>query len=209
VLGAVAKPGVVELPRGSSDLISALAAAGGLAKDAGTKVDVLHHEPSTLMASQPGESLAHGPSDVRLASHAGPAQPTTPIGFAPPPLPNGSHPGAGANVTNEPLSTPRATRIDLAQIHQTTGVNHELADRDVVMVLPEEKQVIHVTGLVLRPNQFEISPRRDIRLLDAIALAGGAKSPLADKVFVIRQLPTMREPNATAAKICAWLRAIW
>ena len=39
VIGAVEKPGVYELPRGSS-LLSALVAAGGMSKDAGTEVEL-------------------------------------------------------------------------------------------------------------------------------------------------------------------------
>jgi polysaccharide biosynthesis/export protein len=194
VIGAVAEPGVVELPRGSSDLISALAAAGGLADDASTEVDVLHHDQATFMAAQPGQTVAHGSNEIRLASHAGAASRATPIGFEPPPLAGGDSTSVAVPAVAEPVSLPRTTRIDLAQVDQRDSVNHELDDRDVVMVLPEEKRVIHVTGLVYKPNQFEISPDRDMHVLDAIAMAGGTKSPLADKVFVIRQLPDMQEP---------------
>jgi polysaccharide export outer membrane protein len=62
------------------------------------------------------------------------------------------------------------------------------------MVLPQEKQFIHVTGLVRLPNQFELTRHQDVTVMDAIALAGGVSSPVADKVFVIRRLPDMKEP---------------
>ena len=40
VVGAVKKPGVYEIPRGSSDLLAAIVTAGGLADDAGTEVEI-------------------------------------------------------------------------------------------------------------------------------------------------------------------------
>lgn len=173
VLGAVAGPGVVELARGSSDLASALAAAGGLSDDAGTEVDVLRHGNSAVAAG----AVPTDGARVQLASYNG--VPGAGPGFAPPALADQASTGA--------------VRIDLANVeHGVAG--YELADRDVVMVLPEKKRVIHVTGLVEKPDRFEVSPKLDVRVLDAITMAGGISSPLADKVFVIRQLPEMAEP---------------
>jgi polysaccharide export outer membrane protein len=40
VIGAVEKPGVYDLPRGSSALLAALVAAGGLTDEAGTEVEI-------------------------------------------------------------------------------------------------------------------------------------------------------------------------
>ena len=54
--------------------------------------------------------------------------------------------------------------------------------------------MIHVAGLVNTPNEFELPPDKDVRVLDAIAMAGGLKSPVADKVYVIRQMEKMPEP---------------
>lgn len=42
---------------------------------------------------------------------------------------------------------------------------------------------------------------QDIHLLDAIALAGGRSSPVADKVFVIRRLDNQSEPLVIQASI--------
>jgi polysaccharide export outer membrane protein len=85
-------------------------------------------------------------------------------------------------------------RIDLSQATSGTSQNCPLDDRDVVNVLPQEKRLIHVTGLVRKPDQFELMRDKDIRVLDAIAMAGGTTTTFADKVFVIRQLPNMVEP---------------
>jgi polysaccharide biosynthesis/export protein len=61
--------------------------------------------------------------------------------------------------------------------------------------------VIHVTGLVKTPDQFELPHDKDIRVLDAIAMAGGTTSPVADKVFVIRQLPNSTQPAVIKVSI--------
>jgi polysaccharide export outer membrane protein len=42
---------------------------------------------------------------------------------------------------------------------------------------------------------------KDIRVLDAIAMAGGATTSFADKVYVIRQLPNMAEPAVIQVSI--------
>lgn len=169
VLGAVSKPGVVSLPRSSCDLASALAAAGGLSTDAGTKVEVLHRGGSRLAAGQQPKRSGGDTTGVKLASF------------------------------NDPMSSsvdpaPEVTRIDLAQAGGDGPENRKLDDRDVVMVPPQVKRVIHVTGLVKKPDQFTLTRDKDIHVLDAIAMAGGTTSPVADKVFIIRHLPNMPEP---------------
>jgi polysaccharide export outer membrane protein len=186
VMGAVVKPGVVELPRGSSDLISALAAAGGMKEEASLQIDVLRHSGSALAASRvqkANSSEAPGQRGIQLASYSSPVAPQ----IAPPRM----------------LPTPEATRIDLAQSDRPTGIDFHLGDRDIVMVHPKEKRVIHVTGLVQKPDQYEMPYDKDVHVLDAIAMAGGIKSPLADKVFVIRQFPDMPEPAVIKLSIAS------
>lgn len=161
VLGAVDQPGVKELPKGSCDLARAIAAAGGLTDEAGTKVDIVRYSTQPFIAD--GATPQVGPDGVVFASY------------------NSATP-------------PQTTRIDLAQTPTNSHTNYTLGDRDVVMVLPHEKQFIHVTGLVKLPNQFELPRHQNVTVMDAIALAGGVSSPVADKVFVIRRLPNQAEP---------------
>ena len=66
VVGAVEEPGIHELPRGSSYLLSAIVAAGGLADDAGTKVEVRHPGGVGRLGVPPGEA---GPSPVQPATY--------------------------------------------------------------------------------------------------------------------------------------------
>jgi protein involved in polysaccharide export with SLBB domain len=165
VLGAVAEPGVKELPKGSCDLARALAAAGGLTEEASTKVDVVCYSTQTIMANSINDQSPARSGDVQLASYQTPTE-----------------------------APPQSTRIDLAMAQTKSHASYSLGDRDVVMVLPQEKQFIHVTGLVQTPNQFELPRNQDVTLMDAIALAGGVSSPVADKVFVIRRIDGDPEP---------------
>jgi len=192
VMGAVAKPGVVELPRGSSDLASALAAAGGLSVDAGTQVEILHRGSQSMLASQNAEPSDKNNNGVKLAAYNELAPST---GNPPPAL------GAPNQFQSAPPASADMTRVDLAQSGAASSEGRKLADRDVVMVQPREKRYIHVTGLVTKPNQFELTRDKDTRVLDAIALAGGTTSIVADKVYVIRQLPNMPTPAVIKVSI--------
>ncbi len=201
VMGAVDDPGVHEVPRGTSDLLSALAAAGGLTEEAGTEVEVLRNSSPSFLAQAEGrfkENTGEATDGVSLASYPGPPTPSSDnVGPAPlfgttsPPYSGPSGPSAG----------PRSYRIDLAQADPNGRNNYALGDRDVVMVFPEKKRVFHVSGLVHKPNQFEIPNDQDIRLLDAIAMAGGRNSPVADKVFIIRHVEDEPEPIIIKASI--------
>jgi polysaccharide export outer membrane protein len=175
VLGAVKEPGVKELRKGSSDLARALAAAGGLTEEASTKVDVLRNSAETFMADGSAKPQAAGQDGVVLASY-----------------------DAG---TGNAAPTARTERVDLAMAATKTTPNYTLGDRDVVMVLPQDKQFIHVTGLVRLPNQFEMPRHQDITVMDAIALAGGVSSPMADKVLIVRRLPEMTTPAVIEVSI--------
>lgn len=193
VMGAVAKPGVVELPRGSSDLASALAAAGGLSPDAGTHVEIMHRGSTLLETPNAVAPRRDGAGGVKQASYNEPVNSQRGPLFAAPapnqPLATQSSDPPAHEPTDSEMS-----HIDLAQAGAATPESRKLADRDVVMVQPREKRLIHVTGLVHNPNQFELTRDKDIRVLDAIAMAGGTTSVVADKVFVIRQLPNMQAP---------------
>jgi len=169
VLGAVAEPGTHRIPRGSSNLIAAIAAAGGFTEEAGTEVEVLHQASNYLADTTPASA-----SPVQQAS------------FQAPPL---ERPAA------------RTERIDLAMAAPHKRQNLLLGDQDVVMVHPADKRVVHVAGLVRLPNQFEMPKDQDLYVLDAIAMAGGKSSSVADKVYVIRRLSENEEPKVIQLSI--------
>jgi polysaccharide export outer membrane protein len=199
VLGAVTKPGVVELPHGASDLASAIAAAGGLAKDAGTQVEILRQSSPSFLAGQRTDRSANSSSAVQLASYNETTNPKNAPFAAPAPLEIHGQPAPLTAAWRPPPS--ELTRIDLAQAAAAPPQSRKLEDRDVVMVLAEDKRVIHVTGLVRKPDQFELVRDKNIRVLDAIAMAGSTTSVVADKVYVIRQFPNMPEPAVIEVSI--------
>ena len=207
VLGAVVKPGTHELPRNSSDLLAALGAAGGLTKEAGAEVEILRQASPTFLA---GADAA--PADLEVVQTAYADLNT---GIDPPPPP-GDKPSQdmgselasrGVPAPGAQTNGPQLLRVDLARAANQIGRDYRLDDRDVVMVKPRDKQLIHVTGLVHKPGQFELPSDQDVRLLDAIAMAGGCNSPVGDKVFIIRRVPDRAEPVVIQASVSRAKRA--
>ncbi len=180
VLGAVSEPGLHKLPKNSCDVLSAIAAAGGLTDEAGFDVEVLRHSSAYLASTGPSEA-------------ADPA-PLTPEGAI-------QQTGYAFEGPALKQSGPEVERICLAEASTGQAQPRALGDRDVVMVLPKEKQVVYVTGLVNRPDQFELPEDQPLRLLDAVAMAGGMTSPVADKVIVIRQSQEGGEPASISASL--------
>ncbi|NLF31290.1 MAG: hypothetical protein GX591_10440 [Planctomycetes bacterium] len=62
---------------------------------------------------------------------------------------------------------------------------------NVEAVLKQES-LFSVAGAVIRPNRYQI-PRREFRLLEALALAGDVSQPNLEYVYVIRQSEAARE----------------
>ena len=69
------------------------------------------------------------------------------------------------------------------------------------MVRKLPPRYVHVIGLVQKPNRFELPPGEDVRILDAIAMAQGLKISLADRAYVIRQIPNAAEPVVVEVSI--------
>ena len=192
VFGAVKEPGVHELPRGNCDLLSVLAAAGGLTEDADTLIEIVRQPSATssLHASQEPTPTTPQPDEkqngeVQLAAYQRLARPPAPNAFPQQPT-----------VPNS-----QTVRIDLSKNPFNGNTDYRLSDRDVVRVVRRQKEVVHISGLVTRPGQFEIPHQQDIHLLDVVALAGGLSSPIADKVIVIRRIENNPEPLVIKASL--------
>ena len=173
VAGAVNNPGAYDLPRGSSSLMAALIAAGGLNEEAGTDVEIRH-------------------TDLRQASRNGP------------PMAQAANGDDGSvTLASYEDASPAVTRVDLTAA--TTGVVTvpELHDGDVVHVAKRTLKPIHVIGLVRKPGEFPYPTDQEIRVLDALALAGGVSNPVAEDVLVIRHAPGSSEPARIAVSIQA------
>jgi polysaccharide export outer membrane protein len=179
VVGAVNKPGVRELPRGATSLMAALVAAKGLSKDAGTMVQIRHTDQrqgaiNRLPAPQATDGV--DPS-ATLASYQ-----------------------QSSSATATPAIA--TTTVDIAAAAGTIKVP-ELHDGDVVYVTKRTLRPIHVIGLVSKPGEFPYPTSREIRVLDALALAGGVSNPVAEDVVVIRQMPGAPEPARIVVSIQA------
>lgn len=190
VLGAVNEPGAHELPRGGSDLVSALAAAGGLTDEAGTEVEIIRQpQPGTFLSDASNTTPIDGQTsdgEVQLTAYQS-------LGKAPP--------NKTANLPSLGWSAPQKMKIDLSGRTRTSGADFRLKDRDVVRVIPRQQEAIHVDGLVQKPGRFELPIDEDVHLLDAVAMAGGRSSPVADKVYVIRRLEHRPEPLVIQASL--------
>ena len=71
----------------------------------------------------------------------------------------------------------------------------------VVVVLEKAQQSVSVIGLVQRPGNYELPTDETLRLLDAIALAGGLRVSVANRVQVIRRVPDREEPVVIQASL--------
>jgi polysaccharide export outer membrane protein len=165
VVGAVKKPGVYDLPRGSSSLLAALVAAEGLSKEAGLEVEIRRGTTRGRPGAVPGATS-------RLAS--------------------GGDAGGQTVAYQEPEAAlpglPPTITINLAEAARDRRAGYTLEDGDVVHVAKRTLRPIYVQGLVRKPGEFEYPVNQELRLLDALALAGGISNPVADQVLVIREV---------------------
>jgi polysaccharide export outer membrane protein len=179
VMGAVEEPGVYELPLAGSSLLDAITMAGGLADDADMVVEVrqTHGLPPPIKGPLQRED------DTRIAG----ASYDSTIG------PN--HISGG----HAPLSIHQINLVTAAAGQPIP--ERRLNDGALVTVKRRSARVVRVLGLVKNPSQIELPPNKDIRLLDAIAEAGGLRTSIANKVLVIRQIPGSFQPVVVKASI--------
>ena len=177
VVGAVEEPGDYDLVASQADLLSALLAAGGLAEDADTVIEIRHSVPAnTVVPAGGGETLNGG--EFAQVSHYD-AVPTA---------------GESNKIQANSLAG-GMTRIDLvAATQQARPTPIRLQDGDVVTVRKRKPDYFHVIGLVNRPDRYELDSSEGARVLDAVAMAGGLKQSLADRVIVVRQVENNPQP---------------
>ena len=159
VAGAVKKPAVYDLPRGQCDLMSAISKAEGLDESAGTQVVIRN------LSKNPGgrpESIAGAPGNA---------------------IDTIGHQVDGVSSGSDTV------RIDLVSATKNGTGGYQLEDGAMVYVEKRDPEPLHVIGLVMKPGRFEFPIAEELRVTDAIALAGGLSSVAADKIFVIRRKP--------------------
>jgi polysaccharide export outer membrane protein len=159
-------------------------------------VHELPRKSSTLLAAlvaAGGLSKEAGP-DVEIRHSKPPS--------APPPGPGASPEGA-LTAHEQPLDGPAGmvVRVNLAASGQDRKASCLLEDGDVIHVFKRELEPVAVIGLVTKPGTFEFPANRPLRVLDALALAGGTSNPVADKVILIRRPAGKPEPVTIALTI--------
>lgn len=181
VIGAVKEQGVFSIPRRSSDLVAALVAAGGLASDAGTAIEIRQPVGTGDSPRARDYIAAFGADGVMPAGHS----------EAEPDL-NG-----GAQWSQRP----RIIRVNLSQAAEDGTQGYALADGAIVRVEKRDPMPIHVMGLVSKPGRYEYPVAEEMRLLDVIAQAGGLTSAVADKIYVIRKVGSKKNSVVIVASL--------
>jgi polysaccharide export outer membrane protein len=101
-------------------------------------------------------------------------------------------------------SAPVANRnvtINLRDVTEGRQGDYHLEQGSVVMVQKKPPRKFSVIGLVNRPGQYEGLNDQDVRLLDAIAMAGGRRLELADKVQIYRTIDGNDQPVVIEASV--------
>ena len=172
VIGAVEEPGDYDLPIANCNLLSALSVAGGLAADAERYIEIRQPPSPRSLPNQPGGPEFAGPANFQQVAYNSPLEPIA-----------------------QPAATVQQIRVDLVTATQTPASHgYNLRDGSVIMVRKRPPRYIHVLGLVNHPDQFNLPPNQNVRLLDALAMAGGRKLSIANRVLVVRQVPGSSEP---------------
>jgi polysaccharide export outer membrane protein len=178
VVGAVNAPGCHQLPRGASSLLAAINAAGGLSKEAGTEIEIRHTDSREASTQQPQASSVANNSDgsdksVQLASF------------------EQTIPNTGLGMTKIDLQAAAAGSIRVPDLH----------DGDVVNVARRKLPSVYVLGLVRKPGEIKFPTNQELRMLDALAMAGGVSNPVAEEVLVIRKVQNSPDPVRISVSI--------
>ena len=170
VIGAVNKPGTIELRPGNCDLLQAITAAGNLSDDAGTIVEVRHpgFQPGTAPEER-SPAVADGAADGVISA-------------------------GGESVTATPTGA-KTLKVDLASIGKEGVGIPTLTDGTVIWVDKQDPLPLTVVGLVNAAGQFEFPVGQSLSVLDAISLSRGISSPVANKIYVIRKRSGVAEPQ--------------
>ena len=105
---------------------------------------------------------------------------------------------AGYSVSANTDHSDQVLRINLVEATQTGSAGYYVPDGATVMIEKRDPEPIHVMGLVKKPNRYDFPYDREVHVLDAVAMAGGLSSTVADKVYIIRPIP---EGNGQTAVI--------
>jgi protein involved in polysaccharide export with SLBB domain len=217
VLGQVKNPGIYEA-KNNWRLTQALAAAGGLSVDTDlAAVTVNRNNRKLLDASllpllkdptrasnillQTGDSVRFYERKLNVSVTGAVARPGI---YS---VPIGSGIAQAVGLAGGSISTSALTRASVrrangeiipvnlfkALIENDAASNLPLVEGDLIVV-PEQKDRISILGAVAKPGFFPLEDGRDLKLADAIALAGGSTSNAALTRAVLRRADGTEKP---------------
>ncbi len=176
VIGAVKEPGKYELPRRSSDLLSAIYAAGGLAEDAGPEVEIRYPGGLDNDPRQSAPVAGGSPGGLSMTGHS---------------------------LQPDSSARPRSIQVDLVSAAKSGTKGYYIDDGGIVVVEKRDPMPVKVMGLVKQPGIYDFPVTKEIRVLDAISMAKGVSTNLADKIYVIRRLPQFDGPKVIQVSLAA------
>jgi polysaccharide export outer membrane protein len=193
IVGAVARPMVYEADR-QVRLIDVIAAAGGIAPDAGDHVIITRPERDAL--SDPSDASGTG------TDNEAPALTQTP---APQAADSSSVPSAAPNSVNTPATTAPAPASDLPPDTPpalantiTVSLNQILETGDMtnnIVILPGDvvtvphAGIVYVLGAVTKPGGYTVAnDRAQLTALKVLSLAGGLnRTAKSDHAVIVRK----------------------
>src|SRR5580692_8361479 len=174
IVGAVAHPMVYEADR-QVRLIDVIAAAGGIAPDAGDHVIITR--PERDASSDPSDASGTG------TDHDAPPQPadSSAAGSAPatPPDPSQNTPPALANTIT----------VSLNQILETGDMTNNIVVLPGDVVTVPHAGIVYVLGAVTKPGGYTVSnDRAQLTALKVLSLAGGLnRTAKSDHAVIVRK----------------------
>lgn len=115
---------------------------------------------------------------------------------------------AALNGGVSPVAYEQQMPLQVIQVNLKTAADGatrlpDLRDGDVVYVPKRNPLPLYVIGLVARPGSFPYPLNQEMRVVDALALAGGVSNMMAEDIIVIRRLPGQKEPARIAVSLHA------
>jgi polysaccharide export outer membrane protein len=188
IVGAVARPMVYEADR-QVRLIDVIAAAGGIAPDAGDHVIITR--PERDASSDPSEASATGsdasgtatgndaPALTQDPATQAPDSSTVPSAPAPPSDPSQNTPPALANTIT----------VSLNQILETGDMTNNIVILPGDVVTVPHAGIVYVLGAVTKPGGYTVSnDRAQLTALKVLSLAGGLnRTAKSDHAVIVRK----------------------
>ncbi|MDA1018536.1 MAG: polysaccharide biosynthesis/export family protein [Planctomycetota bacterium] len=167
VIGAVVEPNTYELPRQHSDLVAAITAAKGLAENAGEFIEIRYPTTdggATIDRSSPRIAGGHAVDSPSIQQ-------------------------VSANAVIQPAAHMKSVRINMVSAAKSGANGYNVPDGAVVFVERRDPPPVTVMGLVKHPGPLKYPIGKDLRVLDAVSMAGGRSLSMADKIYIIRARP--------------------